>query len=96
MEDYILKEGLLFFKNRLGIPSKLRDQILKEAHESPLAAHLGYQKIFAFLKEKLFWPKMKKDALEYYKQCLTCQKVKAKRVKILRKLYPLDIPQMKC
>ena len=25
LEDYILKEGLLFFKNRLCIPSKLRD-----------------------------------------------------------------------
>ena len=76
LEDYILKEGLLFFKNRLCIPSKLRDQILKEAHESPLAAHPGYQKMFASLKEKLFWPKMKKDALEYCKQCLICQKIK--------------------
>ena len=42
LEDYILKEGLLFFKNRLCIPSKLKNQILKEAHESPLAAHPGY------------------------------------------------------
>ena len=54
LEDYILKEGLLFFKNHLCIPSKLRNQILKEAHESPLAAHLGYQKMFASLKEKFF------------------------------------------
>ena len=38
---------------------------------------------------------MKKDALEFTKQCLVCQKVKAKRVKILGKLQPLDIPQMK-
>ena len=35
LEDYILKEGLLFFKNRLCIPNKLRNQILKEAHKSP-------------------------------------------------------------
>ena len=95
MEDYILKEGLLFFKNCLCIPSKLRNQILKEAHESPLAAHPGYQKMFASLKEKFFWPRMKKDALEYCKQCLICQKVKAERVKIPGKLQPLDIPQMK-
>ena len=51
--------------------------------------------MFASLKEKFFWPRMKKDALEYCKQCLICQKVKAERVKIPGKLQPLDIPQMK-
>ena len=50
LEDYTLKEGLLFFKDRLCIPSILRGQILKEAHKSPLAAHLGYQKMYASLK----------------------------------------------
>ena len=34
---------------------------------------------------------MKKDALEYARRCLICQKVKAKQVK----LHPLDVPQMK-
>ena len=38
---------------------------------------------------------MKKDALDFTKQCLICQKVKAKRVKIPGKLQPLDIPQMR-
>ena len=38
---------------------------------------------------------MKKDALEYTKQCLICQKVKAERIKIPGKLQPLDIPEMK-
>ncbi len=38
---------------------------------------------------------MKKDALEFTRQCLGCQKVKAERVKIPGKLQPLDIPQMK-
>ena len=38
---------------------------------------------------------MKKDALEYTKQCLICQKVKSKRLKILGKLQPLDILEMK-
>ena len=38
---------------------------------------------------------MKKDALEFTKQCLICQKVKVKQVKIPRKLQPLDAPHMK-
>ena len=93
--DFIMKEGLLFFKKRLCIPSRLRGPILKENHESPLAAHPGYQKMFASLKDKFFWPRMKKYALEFCKQCLVCQKVKAERVKIRGKLKPLDILQMK-
>ena len=38
---------------------------------------------------------MKKDTLEHVKRCLICQKVKAERVKLLGKLQPLDIPEMK-
>ena len=56
LEDYAMKEGLLFFKGHLCIPNSLRTQILKEAHESPLATHPRYQKMFSSLKEKFFWP----------------------------------------
>ena len=51
--------------------------------------------MFSYLKEQFFWPRMKKDILEFCKRCLVCQKVKAERVKIPQKLQPLDIPQMK-
>ena len=95
LEDYTFKAGLLFFRDRLCIPTALRPQILKEAHESPLAAHPGYHKMYASLKPNFFWPRMKKDALEFTRQCLVCQKVKAERVKIPGKLQPLDIPEMK-
>ena len=95
LEDYTWKEGLRYFKGRLCIPSELQKQILKEAHETPFVAHPGYHKMFYSLKEQLFWPRMKKDILEFYKQCLVCQKVKAKRVKIPAKLQPLDILQTK-
>ena len=95
LEEYTLKEGLLFYRARMCIQTTLPLQILKEAHESPLAAHPGYHKMFASLKENFFWPRMKKDALGFTRKCLVCQKVKAKRVKIPEKLQPLDIPQMK-
>ena len=42
LEEYTYKDGLLFFQNRLCIPVSLRLQVLKEAHESPLASHPGY------------------------------------------------------
>ena len=93
--EYSFQDGLLYFKRRLCIPQELRSQILKEAHETPLAAHPGYQKMFANLRQSFFWPRMKKDALEYARRCLICQKVKAERVKLPGKLQPHDVPQMK-
>ena len=55
LENYAMKEGLLFFKGRICILRSLRAQILKEAHKSPLATHPSYQKMFYSLKEKFFW-----------------------------------------
>ena len=95
LQDYSIKEGLLHFKGRLCVPTNLKNQIVKEAHETPLAAHPGYHKMFATLKQTFFWPRMKKDTLEFTRKCLTCQKTKVERVKILGKLHPHDIPQMK-
>ena len=46
-KDYLIKDGLLHFKERLCVPSSLKNQVMKEAHETPLAAHLGYHKMFA-------------------------------------------------
>ncbi|MCO5569163.1 hypothetical protein L7F22_022883 [Adiantum nelumboides] len=71
------------------------NQILTEAHDYPLAAHPGYHKMFSNLKRDFFWPRMKKDTLDYVRRCLICQKTKAEQVKIRGKLQPLDIPQMK-
>ena len=68
---------------------------MKEAHKAPLAAHLGYHKMFSTLKQTFFWPRMKKDTLEFTRKCLICQKTKEERVKLLGKLHPHDISQMK-
>ena len=72
LEDYTWKSRLLYFKGRLCIPNELQKQILKEAHETTLAAHLGYHKMFASLKEQFFWTRMNKYIVESYKQCLVC------------------------
>ncbi|MCO5562959.1 hypothetical protein L7F22_016595 [Adiantum nelumboides] len=95
LADFILTDGLLYYKHRMCIPFEMRSQILTEAHDNPLAAHPGYHKMFSNLKRDFFWPRMKKDTLDYVRRCLICQKTKAERFKIPRKLQLLDIPQMK-
>ncbi|MCO5551221.1 hypothetical protein L7F22_004720 [Adiantum nelumboides] len=95
LADFILTDGLLYYKERMCIPFRMRSKILIEAHDNPLAAHPGYHKMFPNLKKDFFWPRMKKDTLDYVRRCLIYQKTKVERVKIPGKLEPLDIPQMK-
>ena len=47
------------------------------------------------LGKNFYWSRRKEDTLEFNSSHLNCQRVKTKRIKILGKLKPLDIPQMK-
>ena len=35
IKDYSVKDGLFHFKGRLCVPTKLKNQVMKEAHETP-------------------------------------------------------------
>ena len=54
IKDYSLKDILLHFKGRLCVPTKLKNQVMKEVHEAPLAVHPGYHKMFFTLKQTFF------------------------------------------
>ncbi len=69
-----LGNGLLWYKqNRFyELEGKLRDTLLKECHDEPLAGHGGAKRT-TFLKKSYYWPNLKDCAEEYVKTCLTCQ-----------------------
>ena len=95
VKDYTLHDDCLFFKQRLSIPKdpSLKKLILKEAHDSPTAGHMGYAKTINLLRKSYHWPGLQQDVLRYLRECLSCQRIKAERVKMPRKLQPLDIPR---
>ena len=97
VKNYSLDQGSLYYKLRLCVPNhkELKDKILWEAHDSPVAGHSGYVKTLNAVQKSYFWPGLKRYVLQYVTQCLPCQKNKAERVKLPGKLHPLDIPQMK-
>ncbi len=69
-----LQNGLLWYKQRrLYVPKgRLKDVLLKECHDGPLAGHGGAKRTTTFLKKSYYWPNLKEDAKEYVKTCLTC------------------------
>jgi len=88
-----LRNGLVWYKqNRLYVPEgKMRDIILKECHDGPLAGHGGAKHTITFLKKSYYWPNLKNNVEEYVKTCLVCQQNQTLNNKQASLLQPLPI-----
>jgi hypothetical protein len=91
------EEGALWYKGRICVPNlkKLKDKILREAHESAYSIHPGGNKMYHDLKATYWWYGMKRDIAEYVALCDTCQQVKAEHQRPARLLQPLQVPEWK-
>ncbi|GKF40789.1 putative reverse transcriptase domain-containing protein, partial [Tanacetum coccineum] len=63
-----------------------------EAHRSKYFVHPGADKMYYNLKDRYWWPGMKKDIVVYVSKCLTCLKVKAEHQRPSGLLQQLEIP----
>ncbi|GFQ69197.1 retrovirus-related Pol polyprotein from transposon 412 [Trichonephila clavata] len=55
------------------LPTCKREEVMKVAHEIPLAGHLGESKTKQRIKYSFFWPKLKQDVRSFCQSCKTCQ-----------------------
>ena len=89
-ECYFMKSGVLMRKWRptqrpanetwaivyqVVVPSCYRNEILRVAHDIPLAGHLGIRKTQSRIMQHFYWPKLHKDVVNYCKTCHTCQMI---------------------
>jgi len=90
-------EGILRFASRIWIPNvaELKEEIMRDAHNSKYSIHPGSTKMYRDLKENFWWPNMKKEIAEWVSKCYTCQRVKAEHQRPSGLLQPLDIPEWK-
>ncbi|GKB89251.1 putative reverse transcriptase domain-containing protein [Tanacetum coccineum] len=72
-------DGTLYYLDRIWVPLKgeVRTLIMDEAYKSKYSIHSGANKMYYDLRDRYWWPGMKKDIAEYVSKCLTCLKVKA-------------------
>ena len=70
-DGFYIATGYLFKEGRLCIPQgSIRKLLVKKSHEGGLIGHFGIDKTLVFLKEKFFWPLMKKDVHKYCTKCV--------------------------
>jgi hypothetical protein len=69
--------------------------ILKESHRALYCAHLGVKKMYADMRNLLFWLGMKHDVVHFIAKCLECQQVKDDHHHPEDLLQSHDIPMSK-
>ena len=90
--DYLLRNGFLFYKSRLCVPrGSFREFLITELHGGGLAGHFGQDKTFAIVADRFYWPRMRRDVHTVVDRCRICQLNKG--TKQQAGLYsPLPIP----
>nr|GEU42440.1 putative reverse transcriptase domain-containing protein [Tanacetum cinerariifolium] len=73
----------------------LQTLIMDEANKSKYFVHPGEDKIYYDLRDRYWWPRIKKDIAVYVSKCLTCLKVKAEHQRPSGLLQQPDIPKWK-
>ncbi|QRW20479.1 Retrotransposable element Tf2 protein [Rhizoctonia solani] len=91
--DYDWEEDLLWYRGKLVVPDfePLKDRLLKEFHDSPLAGHPGQQRTLELLSQNYWWPGMKSSAKEWVECCPTCQANQRAHNPVIS-LKPLEVP----
>ncbi|GKC44458.1 putative reverse transcriptase domain-containing protein [Tanacetum coccineum] len=72
-------DGAMYYLDRIWVPLKgdVRTLIMDEAHKSKYSIYPGADKMYYDLRDRYWWPGIKKDIVVYVSRCLTCLKVKA-------------------
>lgn len=86
--DLFIEDSLIYYENRLLIPTTLISYILKLIHES----HLGITKTRARARELFHWLNMNADIENYIMRCDICQKFRKNPTKEI--LQPHQIPML--
>ncbi|GFV45927.1 retrovirus-related Pol polyprotein from transposon 412 [Trichonephila clavipes] len=97
-QDFKLIDGLLFYAKysttrgelRVYIPRSLREAIMKEFNDLPLAGHLGKRKTYFKLRDKCYFPHMRKYIFEYVSTCDRYQNFNYKNALPAGRLIPIE------
>nr|AAD25146.1 putative retroelement pol polyprotein [Arabidopsis thaliana] len=89
--------GTIVVNGRVCVPNDraLKEEILREAHQSKFSIHPGSNKMYRDLKRYYHWVGMKKDVARWVAKCPTCQLVKAEHQVPSGLLQNLPIPEWK-
>ena len=74
-EQFVLMEEILYFAGqdkmlRVAVPNSDRRQLFEEAHSGPFGGHLREAKVHHKLARRYWWPKMRRNIVQWCQACL--------------------------
>jgi len=88
-DKVVYMEGRIYVLNN----NKIREEILKENHDSVDIGYPGQHRMLKLLKKTYWWLGLKKDVKRYIQGCFKCQQNKVQHQRKVGELHPLEIPQ---
>jgi exonuclease III len=64
---------------RIVVPAKLRRQVLRHFHTSPLSAHAGRKRVIHLVSRHFWWQSLSKDVRNWVRRCAVCARRKVPR-----------------
>jgi len=93
------EQGLIVVNGTDGTPRvyipedvELRQRVISEFHDTPIAGHLGRDRTLASLTSAFTWPGVARDVANYVKTCPSCQQAKSNNQRPAGLLQPIPIP----
>ena len=85
--------SVMICTNQIEIPDvdKRRDIII-ENHVSAIGGHKGITKTYYRIKQRYYWPQMKREIENFVNNCRDCQLKKLVRVKVRQEMILTDTP----
>ena len=86
--QFVRKDSLIYRRSsptedqaveQLVLPSRCRTAVLKLAHATPLAGHLGRNKTIRRVLQRFYWPGVCRDVANHCRCCPECQKAQNRR-----------------
>ncbi|UYV64979.1 hypothetical protein LAZ67_3002638, partial [Cordylochernes scorpioides] len=78
----------------LVVPRHLRQELLKNFHDSPTAGHLGFTKTYDRIRKKYYWPGMYRTVRRYVAHSSDCQRRKHQPQLPSGHLQPIPVPEV--
>ena len=67
------EDGVVYMEGRIYVPNnKIKEEILKENHDSVDVGHPGQHRMLELLKRTYWWPGLKEDVKRYIQGCFKC------------------------
>ncbi len=72
-------DRVLYYDDKLWVPSSFRTELLQEVHDQPSSGHPGVKRTVGLLRRQYYWHGHVRTTMRYVRNCHACQRSKAPR-----------------